>query len=237
MSEVNLGLAVAAGAASFVSPCCLPLYPSYLSYITGLSVRELRTEDRTARVRLRILLHTGAFALGLSAVFYALGLGASLFGRLWGDQRELIRQLSAILMIVMGLVLLGLIRPGALMKERKLAMARRPAGYAGSFLLGVGFSAGWSPCVGPILSGILALSVQEPASWAALMTGYCLGFALPFLLLSFFIGGARRLLKYSVPLMRTGGGLMVAIGALLLTDRLFRITVWLQSMTPGWLKF
>ncbi|NGM81651.1 cytochrome c biogenesis protein CcdA [Paenibacillus sp. 7124] len=237
MSDINAGIALAAGLASFISPCCLPLYPSYLSYITGLSVQQLRSGEQRREARYRTLSHTLAFVLGFSAVFYTLGFGAGVFGQFFIGQRELIRQLSAILIIAMGLFLLGIFQPRFLMRERKMELSRRPAGYLGSFIFGIGFSAGWSPCIGPILTAIIALSASEPGAWLKLITAYSIGFALPFFLLAFFVGGARRLLKYSGPLMKIGGALMVFMGILLFTDQMFRITIWLQSITPGWLKF
>ncbi|AHV98256.1 cytochrome c biogenesis CcdA family protein [Paenibacillus sabinae] len=237
MSDINAGIALAAGLASFISPCCLPLYPSYLSYITGLSVQQLRSGEQRREARYRTLGHALAFVLGFSAVFYTLGFGAGVFGQFFIGQRELIRKLSAILIIAMGLFLLGIFQPRFLMRERKLELSRRPAGYLGSFIFGIGFSAGWSPCIGPILTAIIALSASEPGTWLKLITAYSIGFALPFFLLAFFVGGARRLLKYSGPLMKIGGALMVFMGILLFTDQMFRITIWLQSITPGWLKF
>ncbi|MBY9081461.1 cytochrome c biogenesis protein CcdA [Paenibacillus sp. HN-1] len=237
MPDVNTGLALAAGLASFISPCCLPLYPSYLSYITGLSVGQLRAGEQRRSARLHTMSHTLAYILGFSVVFYSLGFGAGLFGRFFAEQRELIRQLSAILIMGMGLFLLGIFRPAALMRERKLEISRRPAGYLGSFIFGIGFSAGWSPCIGPILTAIIALSASEPGMWFRLITAYSVGFALPFFALAFFLGGARKLLKYSGALMKAGGALMVFMGILLFSDQMFRITIWLQSVTPEWLKF
>lgn len=237
MSNLNAGIAFAAGVASFISPCCLPLYPSYLSYITGLSVQELKSGSNRKEVRFRTLSHTLAFILGFSAVFYTLGFGAGLFGEFFNGQRDLIRQLSAILIIVMGLFLLGLFQPQFLLRERKLNMRWKPAGYLGSFIFGIGFSAGWSPCIGPILTAIIALSASDPGTWFTMITAYSIGFALPFFGLAFFLSGARKILKYSNLLMKLGGGLMVFMGILLFTDQMFRITVWLQGITPSWLIF
>lgn len=237
MSNLNAGIAFAAGVASFISPCCLPLYPSYLSYITGLSVQELKSGSNSKEVRLWTLSHTLAFILGFSAVFYTLGFGAGLFGEFFNGQRDLIRQLSAILIIVMGLFLLGLFQPQFLLRERKLNMRWKPAGYLGSFIFGIGFSAGWSPCIGPILTAIIALSASDPGTWFTMITAYSIGFALPFFGLAFFLSGARKILKYSNLLMKLGGGLMVFMGILLFTDQMFRITVWLQGITPSWLIF
>ncbi|MNN12531.1 Cytochrome C biogenesis protein transmembrane region [compost metagenome] len=113
----------------------------------------------------------------------------------------------------------------------------RPAGYIGSFILGIGFSAGWSPCVGPILMSIIALSASAPGTWLGLITAYSVGFALPFFVLAFFIGSTKWILRYSGLMMKIGGGLMVLMGILLFTNRMTYITIWLQSITPDWLKF
>ncbi|MBW5446798.1 cytochrome c biogenesis protein CcdA [Cohnella sp. CFH 77786] len=236
MADVNVGIAFAAGFASFISPCCLPLYPSYLSYITGISVTQIKT-DTSAQVRVKTMAHTFFFILGFSMVFFALGYGANAFAETFREYQDVIRQISAILIVLMGLFLLGVFQPQLLLKERKLNVSSRPAGYLGSFVFGVGFSAGWSPCIGPILSSIILLAASNPGTWAGLTTAYSLGFAVPFFVLAFFIGSTRWILKYSGTMMKIGGALMVAMGILLFTDRMIIITIWLQSITPEWLKF
>ena len=158
MDSVNLWIALWAGIASFISPCCLPLYPSFLSYITGISVSELKSGRTSAQVRRQTMLHTLSFIVGFSIIFYALGLTAGFVGNFFIDYRDLLRQIAALLIFVMGLFLLGIFQPQWLMKERKLSIKFRPAGYVGSVFVGMGFAAGWSPCVGPILSAILALA-------------------------------------------------------------------------------
>lgn len=237
MSDINIWVAFGAGIASFISPCCLPLYPSYLSYITGMSVQTLKTEQNKREVRFRTMTHTLAFILGFSVVFYTLGFGAGLFGEFFNDNRGLIRQLSAILIMVMGLFLLGIFQPQFLLKERKLNFKFKRAGYIGSFIFGIGFSAGWSPCVGPILASIIALSVSEPGTWVGMITAYTLGFALPFFILAFFIGSTKWILRYSGVMMKIGGALMLLMGILLFTNKMSQITIWLQQITPDWLKF
>jgi len=237
MADMNLWVAFGAGVASFISPCCLPLYPSYLSYITGLSVQTLKTEQNKREVRFRTMTHTLAFILGFSAVFYTLGFGAGLFGEVFNNNRDLIRQLSAILIILMGLFLLGIFQPRFLLRERKMNLKFKPTGYIGSFIFGIGFSAGWSPCVGPILAAIIALAVSEPGTWLGLITAYSAGFALPFFALAFFVGSTKWIVRYSAVLMKVGGGIMLLMGILLFTNRMAQITIWLQQMTPEWLKF
>jgi len=170
-------------------------------------------------------------------VFYALSYGASLVGDLFVDYKDLIRQISAILILVMGLFLVGLFQPQFLMKERKFQFKFKPAGYIGSFVFGIGFSAGWSPCVGPILTAIIGLAATEPNAWLKLITAYTIGFAVPFFIFAFFIGSTRWILKYSNRLMKIGGVIMIIMAVLLFTDQMSRITIWLQSITPEWLKF
>ncbi|WP_152394083.1 cytochrome c biogenesis CcdA family protein [Paenibacillus guangzhouensis] len=234
---MSVWIAFWAGLASFISPCCLPLYPSYISFITGVSVNRLKTEQNTREVRMRVMSHTFFFVLGFSVVFYALSYGASLVGDLFVDYKDLIRQISAILILVMGLFLVGLFQPQFLMKERKFQFKFKPAGYIGSFVFGIGFSAGWSPCVGPILTAIIGLAATEPNAWLRLITAYTIGFAVPFFIFAFFIGSTRWILKYSNRLMKIGGVIMIIMAILLFTDQMSRITIWLQSITPEWLKF
>ena len=123
------------------------------------------------------------------------------------------------------------------MRERKIYLKFKPAGYISSFIFGIGFSAGWSPCIGPILAAIIAMAVSEPGAWLALITAYTIGFAIPFFILAFFIGSTKWILKYSNVMMKIGGALMLLMGILLFTDQMFKITIWLQQITPEWLKF
>ncbi|UVI32267.1 cytochrome c biogenesis CcdA family protein [Paenibacillus spongiae] len=237
MSDVNVVIAFGAGIASFISPCCLPLYPSYLSYITGVSVTDLKSEKPGKEIRIRTMTHTLFFILGFSVVYYTLGYGTNAFADLFANYQDLIRQLSAVLIILMGLILIGLIQPKMLLKERKLPLKMNKSGYLASFVFGIGFSAGWSPCTGPILASILALAASEPGTWFQLTTAYALGFAIPFFVLAFFIGSARWIVRYSSIMMKIGGAIMLLMGVLLFTDQMTRITVWLNSITPDWLKF
>ncbi len=237
MDNVNVWIALWAGFASFISPCCLPLYPSFISYITGISVAELKAGRAQSSVRRTTMLHTLSFIIGFSVVFFALGYAAGFVGEAFLDYRDFMRQLAAILIFVMGLFLLGIFQPQFLMKERKFQMKFRPAGYIGSLLIGIGFAAGWSPCVGPILSSILALSASEPRAWLNMTFAYSLGFAIPFFLLSFSIGSTKALLKYSSVMMKAGGAVMVVIAILLYTDKMTQITNYLNGITPDWLKF
>ncbi len=233
--ELNVWIALWAGLISFISPCVLPLYPSFLSYITGVSVGQLKESQSSRDVRFKLVTHTLCFIAGFSIIFYSLGLGANLLATTFIDNRDLLRQLSALFMFVMGLFLLGIFRPEWLMRERKLQLKTRPAGYLGSLLIGIGFAAGWSPCIGPILSSMLVLAATEPGSWLPLITAYSIGFALPFFVLAFFIGSTKWIVRYSSIITKIGGGVMLLIAVLLYTDQMTRITIWLQSITPAWI--
>lgn len=234
--DLNVWIALGAGFASFISPCCLPLYPSYLSYITGITVSDLKEGGKPREMRIRMTVHTLFFLLGFSLVFYSLGYGVNAFADFFYEYDDLIRQISALLVILMGLFLAGIFQPKLLMRDYRLNLGGKKAGLLGSFIFGVGFSMGWTPCVGPILLAILGLQASSPGSWFAMTTAYAFGFAIPFFILAFFLGSARALLKYSNAVMKTGGVLLIVLGIMLFTDQMTLITVYLNSITPDWLK-
>jgi cytochrome c-type biogenesis protein len=234
--ELNVWISLVAGFLSFISPCTLPLYPSYLSYITGVSVGQMQSDTGKTELRRRILSHTLFFVLGFSIIFYTLGAAAGVVADLFIEQRRLISMIAGILMVVFGLFMLGIFQPQFLLRERKFRF-RKPAGYFGSFLVGIGFAAGWSPCIGPILGSIITLASTAPGQWLAMITAYTLGFAVPFFLLAFFLGSVRPLVKYSQTLLKIGGVFIIFIGILLYTDQMTKIAAFLGSITPDWLMF
>lgn len=233
--DVTIWVAFAAGLISFFSPCVLPLYPAYISYITGISVSKLST-DTSREVRHKILLHTLFFIIGFSLIFFALGYLSGLFSLLFGQYRDLVSQIAGIFIIVMGLFLLGVFKPQLLMREFKLKWNIKPLGYFGSLLIGIGFAAGWTPCIGPILTSILVLAM-ESGEWVSLMTSYSLGFAIPFFVMGFFIGSTRWITKYSNAILKIGGIVLIVMGFLLFTGQMLKITVWLERITPEWMRF
>lgn len=233
--NITLWLAFGAGFLSFISPCCLPLYPSYISYITGVSTKDLN--ERKRLFQRQALLHTLFFILGFSIIFFALGLSASLLGDLFSNYRDLIRKLGAILIIVMGLVMLEWFQPRLFMKEKRFEWKTRPSGYIGSTLVGITYAAGWTPCIGPILSAIFALGVTNPDQALFYVLTYTLGFGIPFLIMAFFIGKMKWIIKYSNKMMKIGGALMVLVGILLYTDKMTQITIWLIQLYGGFTGF
>ncbi|MCM3568123.1 cytochrome c biogenesis CcdA family protein [Neobacillus mesonae] len=227
MSDVNIFLALGAGFLSFISPCCLPLYPAFLSYITGMSVAELKTEN--ALLQRRSLFHTICFLIGFSIIFIAMGFGTSLIGSFFREYKDLIRQLGGIFIIFFGLVIVGILKPEIMMKDRRYEFKNRPSGYIGSVLIGMAFSAGWTPCTGPILAVVLTLAANNPSSGMMYMIAYVLGFAIPFLILSFFIGRMKWIKKHSVKIMKIGGYIMIVMGIVLFFDWMTKIISIFQT--------
>jgi cytochrome c-type biogenesis protein len=234
-ADLTLWIVLGAGFLSFVSPCCLPLYPSFLSYITGVSVKELR--EGKGVLQRSALLHTLFFIVGFSIIFFALGLSTSYIGSLFTGHQDLIRRLGGILVIVMGLMMLGIFQPKMLMKDTRLEWKNKPVGYLGSVLVGITYAAGWTPCIGPILAAVLTLGVSNPDQALLYTTAYTVGFAVPFFIMAFFIGKMKWISKYSNAMMKVGGALLVATGILLFTDQMTKITIYLIQLYGGFRGF
>ncbi|GLB59235.1 cytochrome c biogenesis CcdA family protein [Cytobacillus sp. NCCP-133] len=235
MTDLNVFIALGAGFLSFISPCCLPLYPAFLSYITGMSVGEIKGEN--AMLQRRSMLHTLFFLLGFSAIFIAIGFGTTFIGRFFTEYQDLIRQLGAIFIFFFGLVVVGLIKPEFLMKERRFEFKNRPAGFLGSILIGMAFAAGWTPCTGPILGAVISLAAANPGSAMVYMIAYILGFGIPFFVLSFFVGKLQWIKRNSVKIMKIGGVLMMMMGVVLFFDWMTKIIAILSPLFGGFTGF
>jgi cytochrome c-type biogenesis protein len=241
MSE-SLGVLVAfsAGLFSFLSPCVLPLFPSYLSFITGMSVDRL-THEISAGARARVLLHSLAFILGFSAVFVSLGASFSAAGQFLLDYRDWIRIGGGVLIVVFGLYIAGILKVGIFGRTQQLQIRSKPAGLLGSFLVGLTFAIGWTPCVGPILGSILTLASNDKTvgQGIALLVSYSAGLGLPFLLSSVALGAFLRVFKRYRPFIptveRAAGVLLVVVGVLVATNYYVVLNSWAVSLTPEWL--
>ena len=232
----SFALAFVAGLLSFLSPCVLPLIPSYVGFLTGLTLEELEVRRGTA------LAHALWFVAGFSLIFIALGATASALGVLLLRSQVWIGRIGGGVVILFGLYLLGVLRPALLMRERKVQLARKPLGYLGSAFVGVTFGAAWTPCIGPILGAILTLAAAQASvgHGAALLTAYSAGLALPFvvtaLALDRFLAWFQRFRPYLVWVERIAGILLILLGLLLVTDRFTLLAGWLQGLTPEFLK-
>jgi cytochrome c-type biogenesis protein len=237
MVEVTWWLALGAGFLSFISPCVLPVYPSYLSYITGVSVGQLKKKSQPWKLRKTTMIHTLFFILGFSMIFYALGFSFSWMGQWFKEYQETLRMLGAVFIFTMGLFMLGIFKPSFLMREKRFEISSNRLGYIGSTLVGIGFAAGWTPCIGPILSSVLALAAINPSAGLGYITAYNLGFSIPFFVMAFFLGRIRWIHRYSASLVKVGGILMVFIGILLYFNQMTLIINWFSTQFGGFTGF
>jgi len=229
-------VAFVAGLLSFLSPCVLPLIPSYIGLLTGLSAEEIQVRRETA------LLHALWFVGGFSLIFVALGATASALGAVFLLSQVWIARVGGVLVILFGLYLLGILRPAFLLRERRVHLARKPLGYVGSSVAGVAFGAAWTPCIGPILGAILTLAATRAnvGQGTALLGVYAAGLAVPFLLTAFaldrFLGWFQRFRPYLVWVERVSGVLLIVLGLLLVSDKFTLLAGYLQGLTPEFLR-
>lgn len=234
MTDLNYFFALLAGMLSFMSPCTLPLYPAFLSYITGVSTTQLAQEGIR---RKQALYHTLAFLLGFSIIFIALGFSTSIV-RVWFTQYdEVIRQFGGITIVFFGLVTARVLQPAFLMKQRTVSLRRRPVGYLGSAMVGLVFAAGWTPCTGPILAAIFLLGSTQPQSAIGYMIVYVLGFALPFMIMAFLLPHLAFFKRHMQRVMQIGGYLMVCVGVLIFFDQMSKLNEWLTPLFGGFTGF
>ncbi len=248
--NVTLLAAFGAGLLSFISPCVLPLVPGYLSYISGLSLDEMRGGAVTGgagmgvavavapAARRQIVLSSLAFILGFSLVFVALGAAASAIGQFLATQQTIFNRIAGAIIIVFGLHTMGVLRIEWLYQEKRVHTARRPAGLFGAGLIGVAFAFGWTPCIGPILAGILALAgTQETVGQGVrLLSIYSLGLGVPFLatalMMNRFFMAMGRIRRHYHKIEVVSGVLLVVIGLLIFTNRFTVIAQWLTPYLP-----
>lgn len=240
IQQISLFAAFSAGLLSFVSPCVLPLVPSYVSYISGLTVEQLADTTQRQRFRKAIILNSLLFIAGFSVVFIAFGASASLIGQMLFTYQEYIRKIGGVLIVIFGLYLLGVLNMGFLTTEKRFHFRHRPAGYAGSFLIGVAFAAGWTPCVGPVLGTILlyASTSDALANGVALLTAYSLGLGLPLFLTALgvdrFLTYFKQVRGYLWGVSAVSGVLLVVVGVMLYANSLTLLTGFFDRHGIGW---
>jgi cytochrome c-type biogenesis protein len=235
-THLTAGIAFLAGLVSFVSPCVLPLVPAYLSLLTGESLEDLKGET-AAIARAQTLAHAVAFVLGFSVVFVALGLTASTIGGALNANRTLISQIGGVLVVILGLQMMGFLRIPFLMMDKRAHVQHDRRSFWTSLVVGMAFAAGWSPCIGPILAGILALaSQQHNAQAAGLLSFYSLGLALPFLVTAAAIGAVlpalARLRRYLHAIELASGAFLIAVGFILINNAFLNVAGWFYQFVP-----
>jgi cytochrome c-type biogenesis protein len=234
--EISTLIAFTAGILSFVSPCVLPLVPSYITYITGVSFKEFT--DVTVRPRLRwaTMLHSALFIMGFSTIFILMGASASYLGQALIEYQSWIMKGGGVLIIVLGIHFTGVINIPFLQMEKRFELRKKPLGYLGSFLVGVVFAAGWTPCIGPILSTILiyASTSKNYTTGIYLLTVYSMGLGIPFFLSSLafstFLSAFDRMKRYMRWISFISGIFMILIGILFLTDTFREINAFFNRL-------
>jgi cytochrome c-type biogenesis protein len=234
--SVALTGAFLAGLLSFLSPCVLPLVPSYVSFITGMSLEELGERRWVA------LTHALLFVSGFTIIFTLLGATATALGSALRHQQEWLERIGGILIVLFGLYLMGAFQWGPLARERRVHIQDQPVGYLGSMLVGVAFGAGWTPCIGPILGSILLYANTQASvrQGIVLLLVYSLGLAVPFLIAALaverFIDWFQRYRRFMPLVTKLSGAFLVFVGILLGTGSFSRIAAWMQSLTPAFLR-
>jgi cytochrome c-type biogenesis protein len=249
--NVTLLAAFGAGLLSFISPCVLPLVPGYLSFISGLSLEDMRGTGAgvgaggvgvavvaSPAVRRQVVLSSLAFILGFSIVFVSLGAAASAIGRFMLEQQAIFSRIAGAVVIIFGLHTMGVLRIEWLYQEKRVHASRKPAGYAGAVLIGIAFAFGWTPCIGPILAGILALAGTQDTvgQGVRLLSVYSLGLGVPFLATALainrFFAAMSRIRRHYHKIELVSGALLVIIGLLIFTNQFTIIAQWLTPYLP-----
>ncbi len=242
-TDITIWIAFSAGLLSFFSPCVLPLIPSYLTYISGLSFAELKDAEASSKVRLTVVLHSLAFIAGFSLVFITLGAIAGLASSSFqGGLREglgIVQKVGGVLIFLFGIHLSGLFHFGVLLGEKRIQLRAKPAGFVGTILVGIAFAAGWTPCIGPILGAILAIAASSSGGigqGVVLLSVYSAGLGVPFLisglLFHSFLGFFNRFKRHIRIVEMVTGLLLMVAGVMLFFDMFGRITGYLYEFFP-----
>ena len=246
MENVSLFAAFVAGVLSFISPCVLPLIAGYLSYISGVSLEDMRgvsagvgsAAAMSPPVRGRVIATSLFFVLGFSLVFISLGASATFLGQYLMSQLELLGRIAGVVIIIFGLHTMGVLRIGWLYQEKRFQTSNRPVGLFGAMLVGIAFAFGWTPCIGPILAGILTVAAGEETvgDGIRLLSVYSAGLAIPFLLTSLainhFFAAFARIRRHYHKIEVVSGVLLIVVGVLIFTNRFTLIAQWLTPYLP-----
>jgi len=239
LSHTSFMTAFLAGLLSFVSPCVLPLVPSYLTYMTGLSFEQLTDSAERQRLRSTIIVNALLFIAGFSSVFIAFGASASLIGQLLTDYQEAVRKVGGVLIMVFGLYFMGILKLRLLMTEKRIHFHSRPAGYLGSFLIGSAFAAGWTPCVGPVLGTMLlyASTTETLMDGVTLLSFYSFGLGLPLFMTALgvdrFLATFKAVRAYLGVVSFMSGVLLISFGLLIYSNSFALLTAFFERHGIG----
>ena len=226
MDQVSIGVAFLAGVLSFLSPCVLPLVPGYISFLSGISLEELKRGDVGRRVVHKAGLMSISFVIGFSVVFVALGASASFVGKFLARHMEVITKIAGIIVVVLGLHLVGILKIRQLNYEKRLQVKSFSPGFFGAFVIGFAFAFGWTPCIGPILGSILTIAATQDTlvEGMLLLSVYSLGLGIPFIITGFAVGAFMRFFERYRRFIRWGeviaGLLLIAVGVLIFFGKL-----------------
>jgi cytochrome c-type biogenesis protein len=237
MNDVGIAIAFSAGVLSFLSPCVLPLVPSYLTFVTGMSLEDLQGGVN----RKTTLTHALLFVIGFSSIFILLGASASFLGQFFRAYEIWIARIGGLIIIGLGLHMTGVFRLLPLMREKRVHLNDKPAGYLGTLGVGMAFGAGWTPCIGPVLGAILTYGFSQDTMWAGvgLLSVYSLGLAIPFLVaalaLDWFLQAFKRFRHWIPVVEKASGVLLIVLGVMLMTGSFTILVSWLNNFTPDFI--
>lgn len=235
MSDMNFWMAFTAGLVSFLSPCVLPLIPSYVGFITGVSFQDLTGNENRDNIFRTTAINSLLFIFGFSIVFVLLGATATAVGSSLNRYQNVLRWVGGTLVIVLGIHFTGLINIRFLQIEKRVHLKNRPMGYVGAVLIGMAFAAGWTPCIGPILGSILMVAATQTEIYkgVVLLSIYSLGFGIPFFLsaiaLNKFLGTYRKFSRHIPKIIVGSGILLILIGLLIISNNLSMLGLWLTD--------
>jgi cytochrome c-type biogenesis protein len=229
-TNVSLPIAFIAGLLSFLSPCVLPLIPGYISFISGASLQELQSADEIQKIRYKVVINSLMFVLGFTVVFVLLGASATALSKILLRYLRPLAIAAGAVIIIFGLHTIGIIRIPFLYMEKRFQSNSKPAGLLGSFIIGLAFAFGWSPCIGPQLAGILALAASEHTvlKGVILLLVYSIGLGIPFIItawsITLFFRFFEKIKKHMRLIEWISGGLLIIIGVLMITGGLGKIS-------------
>ncbi len=238
--DVTFWSAFFAGLVSFISPCILPIVPPYLCYLAGISLDELtESRENTKAAASRVFVAALAFVFGFATVFIALGATASFVGKVITQYLDTLSIIAGVIILIMGLHFLGIFKISMLYREARVQVKSKPAGLAGSYLMGLAFAFGWTPCVGPVLAAILFVAGAEDSAMrgATLLFSYSMGIGLPFLAAALFAGPfmnfMARFKRHMGKVEKFMGVMLVITGLMFMTGQMSRVSAWMLDTFPG----